>query len=185
MRKKIVAQRYAKSLIELAQELGKTDQLFADMIALQETARCVPYFVKALSDERISIKNRKATIKRVCEELKLWKCTSDALLLLMEKKRIDLIPEISRDVLSIIRLKKKIAMACVQVADRATADDVKEHVEEILTKLLGLTVECEVGIDPSLIGGFVVAVGDMRFDSSIKGKLTRMKEDFFSEAKGY
>jgi len=180
-----VAKRYAKSLVELAQENDKLEKLFADMTALQEIVVCVPHFVKALSDERISTDKRLDVAKRISKELKLWKCTGDVLLLLIEKRRMDILPEISKSVISIIRLMRKMAVACAQVANSTTAEHIKAHVEDVLTKHLGLLVQCEVGVDPSLIGGFIVEVGDLRFDSSVKGKLTRMKEEFFSEAKGY
>ncbi len=179
MRKKIVAKRYAKSLVELAQEMGKVEKLFADMTGLQETSEYVPHFIDALSDERIPLGKRIDAVNRICKELGLWKCTCDTLLLLMKKNRIDLLPEIAPGVLNLIRLHKKMALACAQVADQTIAADVKTRVEQILTKLLGLSVQCEVSIDSSLFGGFALQVGDMKFDASIKGKLTRMKEEFF------
>ncbi len=184
MREGIVARRYAKSLVELALEAGNADKLFADMTAIHEVAGCVPHFVDGLSDERVSLTKRLDAAERIIKQLKLMKTTGDTIRLLMRRGRIAVLPLIARTVLSNLRARKRFTVASAQVADRSVASEVREKVEEILTRIIGVTVECEVDIDPTLMGGFVVEVGDMRFDSSIKGKLTRMKEEFFSEERG-
>jgi F-type H+-transporting ATPase subunit delta len=185
LRNTVVSKRYANSLIELAQEFEKLDHLFADMIALQEITECVPHFIKALSDERIPINKRVAAAENICKDLNLWNYTRNAFLLLLKKRRISLLPQIAQEVFSIIRFRKKMAVAHIQAANKFVAEEVKEDVEKILTRLLGLSVQSETEIDPGLLGGFVLKIGDISFDSSIKGKLTRMKEEFFSESKGY
>lgn len=184
MREGIVARRYAKSLVELALEAGKVDKLFADMTAIHEITGCVPHFVDGLSDERVSLAVRLDAAERIIKRLKLMKMTGDTIRLLMRRGRISVLPLIAKAVLSNLRARKRLTVASAQVADRSVANEVREKVEEIITRIVGVTVECEVDIDPTLMGGFVVEVGDMRFDSSIKGKLTRMKEEFFSEERG-
>lgn len=179
-----IARRYAKSLIELAAERRGMTKLFADMIVIQEVAQGSPHFIEALADERIRLSKRVEAAKRIIEALKLTKLTGNAILLLMQKGRIVLLPFIAKSILKSIRARKQLAVAQALVADRAEADEVGSRIEEILSDILGMTVECEVNIDPSLMGGFVIEVGDARFDASIKGKLTRMKEEFFSEEKG-
>lgn len=184
MRERVVAKRYAKSLIELATEAGELDKLFADMIVVNEIAAGVLHFIEGLADERVRLSRRLEAAKRVIGELKLLKITGDSILLLMHKGCIALLPLIARSVLRNVRTRKSLTVASVQVANRALAEGVGERVGEILSEVLGMTVESEVDIDRSLIGGFVVEVGDLRYDSSIKGKLTKMKEEFFSEARG-
>ena len=103
----------------------------------------------------------------------------------MEKGRIAILPYVAKSILKNLRKRKSMRVAHAQVADRSLAEDLRVRLEKILSDASGMIIECEVDIDPRLMGGFVVEVGDRRFDSSIKGKLTRMKEDFFSEAKGF
>lgn len=183
-KRKIVAERYAKSLIELAAEAGDLDGLFSDMVVLSEAAASTPHFLKALSDERIKEAARLDAAGRIAAALRLRGSTTRSLKLLIVKHRIALLPHIAASVITRIRQRKKLALACAQVADRAIAGEVKRGVEEALASSLGMKVECEVGIEPGLIGGFVVSVGDMRCDASVRGRLTRMKEEFFAEAKG-
>ena len=184
MRGMAVARRYAKGLVELAIETRELPKLFADMIIVQEVAHGSPHFIEALSDERIRLSKRIEATKRIIEELKLMKFTSNAILLLMQKGRIALLPYIAKSVLKNVRMRKQLTVAQAQVADRAEADEVGARIEKVLSDVLGMTVECEVNVDPTLMGGFLIEVGDARFDASIKGRLTRMKEEFFSEEKG-
>jgi F-type H+-transporting ATPase subunit delta len=180
----IVAGRYAKSLIELAIETDEVDGLFADMVAVQEVVANAPHFLKAFSDERVRPSVRFAAAKNVSRALKLRRASENAILLLIAKKRIELLPQMARAVIADIRLRKKFAMARAQVANAEFVDNVKRGVEEVLSGLLGLKVECETSLDPDLLGGFVLEAGDKRFDSSVRGKLTMMKEEFFSETRG-
>lgn len=40
------------------------------------------------------------------------------------------------------------------------------------------TINIETKVDPELIGGFVLRMGDKQIDSSVKSKLNRLKKDF-------
>jgi len=180
-----IARRYAKSLIDLAAETRRMPKLFADMIIVQEVAHGSPHFIEALADERIRFSKRFEAMKRIIKELKLGELTGNAILLLMQKGRIAFLPHIARLILQNIRARKQLTVARALVTDRAEANEVGARIEAILSEVLGMTVECEVNIDPTLMGGFLVEVGDARFDASIKGKLTKMKEEFFSEEKGF
>jgi F-type H+-transporting ATPase subunit delta len=185
LKERLVASRYARSLIELAIEEGKVDRLFVDMAILQEIAAGVPHLTEALADERVPLSKRIKVAKKIISDLKLMKITGNTIRLLIEKGRIAILPYVAQSILKNLRLRKSMKVAHAQVADRAFAEDLRVRLEKILSDASGMTIECEVDVDPTLIGGFVVEVGDRRFDSSIKGKLTRMKEDFFSEAKGF
>lgn len=184
MKEWVVASRYAKSLIELAIEDDCVDRLFANMIVVQEITTGVPRLIEVLSDERLPFSKRIKIAKEIISKAGLMKLVGDTILLLMQKGRTSILPHIAPAVLKNLRLRRKMKVACVQVADRSVAEDVRVRLDEMLSEILGMAIECEVNVDPTLMGGFVVEVGDLRFDSSVKGKLTRMKEEFFSEAKG-
>lgn len=182
---RIIAGRYAKSLIELALEGNDLNGLFADMIAIEEVCESVPSFLKALSDERIDLKTRRSGVKRIARALSLRAITEKAIQLLIVKNRIEILPRIAHAVIHELRFRKRLAVAQVQVADEALVDDVQRGVQQALSKSLGLKVECEMHVEPELLGGFVAEIGDRRFDSSVRGKLTTMKEEFFSDAHGH
>ena len=105
----------------------------------------------------------------------------DAVLLLLQKHRVVLLPFVIREALGCLRQLKKMARAQARVADAERVADVQRRIEEILSALLSCEVRCEVAADASLIGGFVVQLGDERYDVSIAGKLKRMEEALQSE----
>ncbi len=184
MRGMSIAKRYAKGLIELAAEGRELDRLFANMIAMSEVSRESPHFIEALSDERVPLSKRMDAASRIAEELRLIKIARDTMLLLMQRGRVVLLPMVALSILQNIRSRRKLTVAHAQVSERGLADGVAARIEDIMSEVLGMTVECEVDVEPELIGGFVVEVGDVRYDASLRGKLTSMKEEFFSEERG-
>jgi F-type H+-transporting ATPase subunit delta len=61
----------------------------------------------------------------------------------------------------------------------AEAIDDRQHraLSEALSHLTGTPVELQVTIDPGLLGGAVIQVGDLQIDASARGRLDRLRED--------
>ena len=56
--------------------------------------------------------------------------------------------------------------------------DLEKKVLAQVTKITGNKVTIENKIDESIIGGFVLRVGDLQFDASIANKLNNLKREF-------
>ncbi len=176
VKEKIIARRYAKGLFELALESGELEQLEADMTLIDSTAKRVPKFIHALEDERISPAKRLAAADAISRALGLGDFARNAILLMLQRKRIAALDLVARDVIARILSRRRLTRARANVADASLANDTKRRIEDILGKTLKLKVTCEVAVEPELIGGFVVRVGDMRYDASVAGELQRMRQ---------
>jgi len=55
------------------------------------------------------------------------------------------------------------------------------RLQEVLSPLLNETVELELSVDPSLIGGAMVRFGDHLIDGSLRGQLAKLRERFVAE----
>lgn len=184
MKEGIVAKRYAKGLFDLALESGKIDQLETDAALIDAALRRVPLLLRALEDERIAINRRIATAVEIARALELADFTRNAMLLLLTRKRISILGAVAKDVIALVMSQRRLARASVRVADESLALETKRKIEEVLGDLLKLKVKCDVSVDKQLIGGFVVKIGDMRYDASVAGELERMKERLVSGAEG-
>jgi F-type H+-transporting ATPase subunit delta len=51
----------------------------------------------------------------------------------------------------------------------------KEKALEVASKLTTKNIEFQRVINPDLIGGFVLQVGDLQYDASVKRKLAKIK----------
>jgi F-type H+-transporting ATPase subunit delta len=75
-------------------------------------------------------------------------------------------------------------VARVQAADEVDGSQ-RERLEEALTRLAGNPVDLQVTLDPRLIGGVVVQVGDLLVDSSTRHRLEELKEHLTASEEAY
>ena len=75
-------------------------------------------------------------------------------------------------------------VARVQAAD-AVGDSQRQDLSEALARLAGNPVDLQVTIDPRLLGGVVVQVGDLLVDSSTRHRLNELKEHLLTSEEGY
>lgn len=64
----------------------------------------------------------------------------------------------------------------VQVA-KILGDHDRLTLEKQLQDRLGLVPQIEYSVDPSLIGGLVIRIGDLQFDSSIRSRLVQLRKN--------
>lgn len=171
-----IAKRYGLALFELALESGQIDRVANDLERLRQAAEEVPTLLRGLADERVAQAKRDAAAREVAKNLKLGKIPTNFLRLLIQKRRVELLPYILENVDWRLRAYRKLALAKARVANKAYASDLKRQLKDILERMLGIGVRCEVNEDPKLIGGFVVKIGDEQFDASVWGRFARLKE---------
>lgn len=172
-----IATRYAKSLMDLAIEQGKLDQVSSDIQLLSETTRNRDFYL-LLKSPIVHADKKKAILDAIFKG-KLDTLTLAYLHLLVDKSREVYAPEIASEFIHQYKQLKKITSVTV-----TTATEMSEAVQaELRKKLLasGITTEnLEIisKIDPDLIGGFVLEFDNKRYDASVAHKLEELKSDF-------
>jgi F-type H+-transporting ATPase subunit delta len=94
--------------------------------------------------------------------------------LLVVRGRTNLIPQIREIFEDQVRAERGITVAQVTTAEPLTADE-EALVREKLASITGNTIEITSTIDPDIIGGIVVRIGDQVIDGSVRNKLERMR----------
>jgi F-type H+-transporting ATPase subunit delta len=173
-----IASRYAKSLIELAQEQKVLEPVNQDMNMLRNLLKSSGDLVKFLRSPIIQYPRK----KRALEAILLGKVTDLTFRfidLLAQKTREGLLPEIVEEfALQYLHLKQ-ISTALIITAAEITP----ELQAQIKTKLEQATVgfsnvEVTTKIDPELIGGFVIEFEGHVYDASVRHELERMRKAF-------
>lgn len=177
MKERLLAKRYAKGLFDLMLESKEIEKLESDMLLVKTITVNVPEFIAALEDEKIEMQKRVHATEKICVALGLSKKTQNAITILVIRKRIGIVELMAENILESILRYRNLADVKAQVADASLSEEVKKHIENILGQILKLKVNCKVTIKPDLIGGFVLTMGDRRYDASIIGELRRMKEN--------
>jgi F-type H+-transporting ATPase subunit delta len=173
MRNIKAASRYAKALLDLSLETKKTDDVYADIVSLFETIEASNELKTLLNSPIVKSEKKQEVFKSLFSKT-FSELTISYINLLITKKREALLSEIAIQFISQYKAHKNIVTAEVTTAIK---------LDEALTKkVLSLVkhdgeVEIIEKIDASLIGGFIVKVGDKQIDASIAKKFKDLRKE--------
>lgn len=174
MKETKVAIRYAKSLINLSQEKNQLDAVNADMSMIASTCEQNHELVVVLNSPVIKT-DKKINILNAIFKDKVSPMTAGFLTLMCAKKREYLLPEIAVQFASQFNEIRGIVTAFVKSAVPLD-DNIKSQIKAKIG--VDTPIEFKEIIDPSLIGGFIVRVGDKQFDGSIARSLVELRKTF-------
>lgn len=173
-----VVTRYAKSLIEIAEERNSTDAVVKDVKTILEALKN--------RDLQLMVKSPvvKPSIKqKVFNQIfgnSISDITSLFIAILIRKGRERILPDILNGVLDQYRAIKGITK--VKLITAVPAD--QQLIDKLITTLTSASsindVELSTKVDPTLIGGMIIDFGDQLIDSSIKHELNSIKKRFFA-----
>jgi len=169
-----VAARYAKSLLDLAQEMGILATIKQDMDLLANT-------MAGSRDLRLLLRNpivkhdKKLSILNAVFQGKVSETLTRFFQILTSKNREAALEHIGTEFLAQYN-----ALMGVQVAEVTSATPLtpatRAEIEQMVKQQTGLKeVSLTEKVDASLIGGFILRVGDQQIDDSVRGGLRRLR----------
>ena len=170
------ATRYAKSLLSLAEEQGVLDEVNKDMLLFTKTCEENREFSLVLKNPIIK-HDKKLNILEAIFGDKMNKLSLAILTLSTKKNREAILPAIAKQFHIQYNVFKGIEDAVIKTSIPLT-DSLRNEFETIVKNISGKKeVEMEEIIDETLIGGYILKVGDKQIDSSVSGKLKRIRKD--------
>jgi F-type H+-transporting ATPase subunit delta len=171
-----VASRYAKSLLDLALEKGILEQVYQDMVLFAKTVKDNRDFELFLTNPIIN-HGKKLAVLRSLFTSKVSDLTLKFFLLVTEKNREAILASVSTEFIKQYNQYKGILIAHVTTAVPLTLE-LKTQLIQRLAQQTGKTIQLQENVDPTLIGGLVVRIGDLQVDDSIKTNLRNLKNKF-------
>jgi F-type H+-transporting ATPase subunit delta len=172
-----LASRYSKSLIDLAIEKNNLEEVYADMLWLQSVCKSNRDFVNMLRSPIINPDTKKKILEAITKG-RVSELTAAFNTLLVNKGRESNLPEIISAFISQYKVYRKIQIVKLTTA-APISDSMKEEIVAQVKKTAGFeNIELEEKIDPELIGGFVLQVGDQLLDASIAYDLRSIAKQF-------
>jgi F-type H+-transporting ATPase subunit delta len=101
--------------------------------------------------------------------------------LMIRRGRVDELPRVAAEFRRLDNARQGITIATATSAAPLAKDEIKALTQR-MEKFTGGRVELEVQVDPSLLGGLVVRVGDRLIDGSVRGRLERLRNQLVSGA---
>ena len=162
----IVAQRYAKALFALGQQEGmaKLEQYGENLSALEGVLEDSPELVRLFHIPVISVAEKQKVLSQVLDKLDVDPMIKNFCSLLAEKERLPLFEEIAEafgklldEAWGVVRGK---LLTAVSLSEKQTS------------KQIALKFE----VDPSILGGVVLQVGDNVLDASLRAQLAILRD---------
>lgn len=170
-----IASRYSKSLMDLAIEQNKLEEVKADMELFSKVCSENNDFVLLLKNPIIKSFKKAAIIQEIFKG-KVEKLTFLFLDLVAKKGREAVLPEIANVFKDLYNEYKGIIEA--EVTTTVTLDaPLRKEVERIVGEISGKSVSLVEKVDKDLIGGFIIKVGDRQIDESIQTKLNTLRRE--------
>jgi F-type H+-transporting ATPase subunit delta len=175
MRSHRAATRYAKSILELAQEQKVLDEVYDDMKLFTAVVEQNRVFSVMLKNPIIN-HDKKRNVLHALFDNRMNKLSLLAFDLITKKNRESILAEVS------IELQAQYnALKGLQVADITSTikldDDLRKKFNELVEEVSGKKASLNEIIDESIVGGFILNVGDKRLDQSIKTQLHNIKRE--------
>ena len=171
-----VAARYAKSLIDLALEQNALEEIKVDMELFVNTLRINTELQAVVKNPIIPLNKKNAIINAVFGG-KIHRVTSSFLKIVIDKGRAEIIYGTAKEFLNQYNQYKNIVTAKVTSATPLT-ENAKTEIINKVKAITGGEVLLQTEVDDSLIGGFILTVGDKQFDTSLASGLAKLKKEF-------
>lgn len=171
-----VAKRYAKALIEIAEELKKLDRITQDVQLIDSMIRSSRDLQLFLKSPIIREDKKREIIQEIFADSRVDPIILKFILLLVEKKREDLLHDIVKVYQELYDEKVGAVTAEIVTAVELNSTE-KRDVEKKVLELTGAKkVKAIYKVDPSIIGGIIIKIGDTVYDASIKRRIQLLRE---------
>jgi F-type H+-transporting ATPase subunit delta len=167
--------RYAKAILETAVASGTTEKVNQDMLSVVASMAGSAELSAFLSSPIISTEVKMNAVSEVFAAVQPE--TKSLFRLLQENKRFEILAEIAKQFNA-----QYDVMNGVEVAKVTTAIAMNAELEsKVLAKIATISdkkITIENIVDPSIIGGFILRIGDKQYNASVANRLQELKREF-------
>jgi len=172
--------RYAKAILSFALEQQKEVQVNEDMMLIASTIEESDELQVLLTSPVIKTELKKAALNQLFAS-KVSNLTIGLINLLIDNKRLAILSYVAKKYTVLFDKLKGIEVAKVTTAFPLT-DALNKKVLSKVKELTGKEATIENVINPEIIGGFILRIGDVQYDASVANKLQGLKRQFESES---
>lgn len=172
--------QYANALADVALAQGEADvalkqfkdfcTAFSDSMELRNV----------LASPAVPREAKHGVIEKIAARLGAGKIVRNFLFVVADHRRMHLLPEIYAAFEEVIREREGVAEAEISSATDLSAAQ-KKRFSQILERLTGKKIQAKFSLNPDLLGGAVVRVGDTIYDGSVRNSLNEMRARLAAE----
>lgn len=167
--------RYAKAILDFATEANKASEVNADMksivIAVEESTELKDF----LSNPIVKKEVKRAALAQIFVTVQPE--TNKLFDLLLENKRFEILHYIALEYNVLFDEKNGVQVATVTTAFAITPE-LEKHVLDKISTFSDKKITIKNIVNPDIIGGFILRIGDMQYNASVANKLQELKREF-------
>jgi len=167
--------RYAKAIIENAVSNGRADAVNQDMNLILSTVSSNEELQHFLISPVVKPQEKYTAIAEIFASVQ--PDTKGLFLLLKENKRFEILAEIAKQYNAQHDVLNGIEVAKVTTAFPITPD-LEAKVLAKIKEFSSSKITIENIVDPSIIGGFILRIGDQQYNASVANRLQELKREF-------
>lgn len=177
----LIPRRYAKALYEFATEKGATERIYSLMKNLSAAFTSLPGLQKALANPFVGNDDKIQLLVTASGASADDTVAADFFKLLVRNRRVDFAHGIALAYLKIYREERNIHLVHIESAATLTSEELQRLEALVKRHIGGDDMELSTSVDPSLIGGFTIAVDNQLLDASLSNELMQLRQNLISK----
>ena len=170
----VVARTYARALFEAAKDKGRIEPVRDELTTFVAAVEEVPELKSLIRNPELDPRTKAAALDAVLEGAD--ELIRNFVRVVTEKGRAAQLDEIAREYEALVAAEEQILSVELTTAYELSDDEAAAIVQQI-EQGSGQRVEAARTVDPDLIGGLILKAGSLEVDSSVRGRLDRLRRD--------
>ena len=172
--------QYATALADIALEQGAAEPVKKQLADFGAAYEGSAELRNVLASPAVDKAAKHGVIEKLTARLGASRVVRNFLFVVTDNQRTHLLPEMLQTFDAVIRQRLGMAEAEIISAAELTASQ-KTTLQQTLERLTGRKIQAKYSLDPALLGGAVVRIGDTIYDGSVKSRLNQMRARLSAE----
>jgi F-type H+-transporting ATPase subunit delta len=172
--------QYANALADVALAQGAADAALKQLNDVAAAFATSGELRNVLASPAVPREAKHGVIEKIAARAGAGKIIRNFLFVIADHQRTHILPEIVAAFEGVIRQRQGVAEAEISSAVELSAAQ-KKKFAQTLERITGKKIEAKYSLDPTLLGGAVVRVGDTIYDGSVRSSLNEMRARLAAE----
>jgi F-type H+-transporting ATPase subunit delta len=172
--------QYANALADVALAQGAADATLKQLGEFATAFGVSAELRNFLTSPGVPREAKHEVIEKIAARIGAGKIIRNFLFVIADHQRTHILPEIVVSFQEVIRQRQGIAEAEISSAMELSAAQ-KKRFTQTLERLTGKKIEAKYSLDPAMLGGAIVRVGDTIYDGSVRSSLNEMRARLAAE----